>query len=455
MSSTGGSLKPQPTSPLGQFTRNSITLKVLSIGFLVLLLLIPTLMIQDLIEERQFRRDQTIGEISSKWGRSQYLNGPVLTVPYRAYYKNEKDEIVTTIEHAHFLPEQLNVNGEVTAERRYRGIYEVAVYNSTLELEGKFGHPNFTVWDIEADDILWKQAFFSLGISDMRGIQENISIQWNQKELEVTPTIGSQDLGDPGISARVPLHSATDSSGEYQFQFSLDVNGSESLQFTPVGKETNVKLASAWPNPSFSGEFIPDEREIGDDGFSASWRIFHLNRNFPQQWTGSSYSPRSAYFGVFLRLPVDQYQKSMRSAKYAVMIIALTFLIYFFVEILNKKRIHPFQYILVGLSLCIFYTLLISLSEHMNFNFAYLLSSVAIIGLVTAYSAAIFSDRRLTALVGAILSVLYIFIFVTLQLQDYALLMGSVGLFVIMATVMYLSRKIDWYTIATGEKAQK
>lgn len=177
-----------------------------------------------------------------------------------------------------------------------------------------------------------------------------------------------------------------------------------------------------------------------------------MNRSFPQVWHNHKYNIMESAFGVNLMLPVDQYQKSMRSAKYAIMFIALTFIIFLFVEILNKKRIHPVQYILVGFGLLLFYTLLLSLSEHIGFNAAYLVSSIAVVGLITAYSHSIFKKTRLTFIMGGTLSFLYIFLFVVLQLQDFALLLGSAGLFIILAIIMYLSRKIDWYSPIGQEK---
>src|SRR5690606_38349357 len=185
----------------------------------------------------------------------------------------------------------------------------------------------------------------------------------------------------------------------YNFSLSLDLKGSEFLYFVPVGKETNINVTSAWQNPSFDGAFLPDQREIGDNGFTANWKVLHLNRNFPQQWTGSGYQISSAAFGVNLLLPIDSYQKSMRSVKYAILFIGLTFLIFFFIEMLHKKSVHPFQYVLIGLALCIFYTLLVSISEYSNFNIAYLVASIMTIGLVTAYTYSVFDSKKLAALV--------------------------------------------------------
>jgi inner membrane protein len=260
-------------------------------------------------------------------------------------------------------------------------------------------------------------------------------------------------ISDSGVSVMAPLD--LKSAKTYKFSFDLNLNGSQSLNFIPLGKETNINLASKWANPSFDGAFLPDQRQVSKDGFTAQWKILSLNRNYPQSFSESdSYSIKDSAFGVKFLVPIDQYQKITRSVKYAIMFIALTFLTFFFVEIFNKKRIHPIQYLLVGFALLVFYTLLLSISEHTNFNFAYILSSIATIILITLYSKAIFKNNFLSLLLGCILIILYGFMYVVLQLQDYALLMGSIGLFIVLAAVMYASRKIDWYsfTFITNNK---
>jgi inner membrane protein len=178
----------------------------------------------------------------------------------------------------------------------------------------------------------------------------------------------------------------------------------------------------------------------------------HLNRNFPQQWTGNKYSTYDSVFGIRLLIPVDQYQKSMRSAKYAILFIALTFVVFFFIETLNVKRIHPIQYVLVGLALSVFYVLLLSISEHLGFDTSFVLSALAVTSLISLYAFSMFKNKRLASLMGLLLVIMYGFIYTVLQLEDYALLMGSIGLFIVLAIVMYLSRKIDWYAYSgTGE----
>ena len=422
---------------------------MLVVGFLVIILLIPAFMIQALIRDRQHRSESVKSEISSKWGNAQTITGPILQIPFDSY--NESDISRNTrkksTDYIYFLPENLNIDGEVIPEMRYRSIYKVVVYNSQLTISGTFKNINFDQWDILPENIRWKEATVYLGLSDLRGIQDKLTLKWNNQQYSFNPGTTTNQIIYSGVNTRVDLQadSTNESANEFAFSCTLNLNGSQYLNFSPLGKETTVKVKSNWKDPSFAGEFLPDDHKITEEGFDANWKVLHLNRNIPQQWLGNSQSINNADFGVDLIVPVDHYQKSERSAKYAIMFIGLTFLIFFFVEIRNKQRIHPVQYILVGLALCVFYTLLLSFSEQMGFNPAYFTSATATIGLITFYAGSIFKDGKLTALMGGVMTILYLFIFTILQLQDLALLLGSIGLFIVLAAIMYVSRNIKWY----------
>ncbi|MBI34967.1 MAG: cell envelope integrity protein CreD [Flavobacteriales bacterium] len=448
--------KPTFSEKASNWLKNSLTIRLFTIGILILLLLIPVSMVESLIRERQYRQKESTREVSSKWGESQTIIGLVLTVPYNTYNKvydseNKKYKLIKSREYAHFLPDQLNISGEVNPEVRYRGIYEIIVYNSKLNLTGNFSHPNFKEWNITEENILWNEAFVSLGLSDLRGLQNKVSLNWNGENFDFNPGIESNDVINNGISCRVPVKTEKSKGLTKNFSLELNFNGSSDLNFTPIGKSTNIKLTSPWKSPSFNGAFLPDNRNIHNKGFDAEWDVLHLNRSYPQSFRGTTRGIHQSSFGVNLIVPVDEYQKSMRSAKYAVMFITLTFLLFFFVQVLNHIRIHPIQYIIVGLALCVFYTLLVALSEHIPFKFSYLISGISIVSMITLYANSIAKNRRLTALIGLILVLLYLFIYSIIQMQDYALLMGSVGLFLVLATIMYLSRKIDWYTISPNK----
>nr|WKN39330.1 cell envelope integrity protein CreD [Tunicatimonas sp. TK19036] len=455
---------------LNLWIRNSVTLRLISIGILVLLLLIPTAMIESLIHERSRYRQQAISNVSDLWSHAQTLGGPILTIPFRVSVLTNDNRREETTQYLHILPDSLNIQAEVSPETRSRGIYEAVVYQARLELSGTFTLPEWSSFGIDSSQLVRSEAALSVGIPDMRGINEAITVQWGASSHTFEPGVAAADVLPSGVQTRVPIAAE---SAPIPFRLSLDLNGSQSLQFLPMGRVTRVDVTSPWENPSFTGAFLPDEREVNNAGFSASWKVLHLNRNFPQVWKNGQYTfglasapsyepyldaypmPRDVAasdnqyaFGVDLLQAVDTYQKSLRTVKYAIMFIALTFLIFFFTEIRHRNRIHPIQYILVGLALCLFFALLLAISEHLPFALSYIIASVATTALIGVYVRGVLKSDRITGLVVLLLLLMYGFIFILLQLQDFALLVGSIALFVILAIVMYLSRQIDWYAAA-------
>jgi inner membrane protein len=452
--------KPSVFDRINNWIKNSVSIKLLSIGILILILLIPTSMLESLIRERQDVRDAAIDEVSSKWGLRQTIGGPVLTIPYLVQTKDQQGNIQSEKRYAHFLPEQLNINGEVLPEKRYRGIYVVVLYKTVLHVTGKFIHPDVTELGLAESSCFFDQAFISLGISDLKGVNEEVKVKMNDVDFVFGPGIPSHDILTSGMSFKYPLaktgdiHPVGQTSNEVNFNFDIDLNGSTNLSFLPFGKQTKVSLKSSWDSPSFEGFTLPVKRTVNESGFTADWKVLQLNRNYPQQGLGDfienqskniDNSSGSSSFGVRLMLPVDEYLKTMRSVKYCLMFIVLTFLTFFFVEVLNKKRIHPIQYLLVGSAICLFYVLLLSISEHLTFGKAYLIGCVAIVSIVTFYVKYIFQKSSLTAVFSSVLLLLYGFFYSLLQLEDYSLLLGSIGLFMILATIMYLTRKVNWY----------
>jgi inner membrane protein len=424
------------------WVRASVTLKLAIISFLILLLLIPESMLQSLITERLQLRDEAIAEVSSKWGGPQTIGGPVISIPYLVTSKDEKNNTVTTKEYAHFLPDKIAVTGNVTPEKRYRGIYVVVLYNGKMHLQGKFSKLNYEAAGVSSGELLFNEAVMTVGITDMKGIKNKIQVRLNGKDIEAEPGTISNQIFASGIN--IPL-AMTAKDTLFDFALDLDLNGSSEINFLPMGKETDVTLSSKWGNPSFQGDFLPDSRDIKANEFSASWHILQLNRNYPQQGTGNFIGNTGSDFGVKFILPVDEYQKTTRSAKYGIMFIIITFLSFFFIEILNKRRIHPIQYLLVGFAVVLFYLLLLSISEHISFDLSYLISSVVILALISSYAWFVFANKKLTIVFSGILAILYAFFYSLLQLQDYSLLLGSGGLLLILAAIMYLTRRIDWY----------
>ncbi len=438
-------------SKSGSFVKNSASLKVCMIISIVLLLLIPVSMVKSLIRERSYRQVQVTEEIGAMWGGAQTVAGPVLTIPYTCYYVQSKENEKTSYtQYAFVLPDSLEIKGTVEPEIRYRGIFQALLYSSKLEIEGRF--PDFEdeleKLGVPPEDILWEDIFLSMGISDMGGLSSQIRGKVNDNEIAMEPGIKSPNLFPKGVSAVLPL---TGDDEPLSFQFFIDINGSKDLSFLPLGKETTVSLNSDWPSPSFSGQFLPSERVVEEDGFSAVWKILHLNRNYPQSWRGNQFDVNVSAFGVSLHPGTEIYQKSTRTAKYGVMFVLFTFTAFFLSEVINQLRIHPIQYLLVGCSVIIFYVLLLAFSEHIGFNLSFFLSAGAVVTLICGYTASILS-RRMSTVLLAILTTLYGYLFITLQLEDYALLVGSIGLFATLSAVMYLTRKINWYSLQAKAK---
>jgi inner membrane protein len=418
--------------------------RIIIIGILSIILLIPATLIQFLIDERQQRRNGAILEVSEKWGKPQTIAGPILSVPFKTYIKDEKGNLITETHYAHFLPDNIFIESKIYPEIRYRGIYEVILYNTEINIRGNFLFPHFNDLNIPEENILWKDIFFGIGISDLKGMKENINIKWNNSELSPTPGMKSTDILPSGISFNPELNQNIQN---YNFSLDINLNGSKEIRFIPVGRNTTVTISSNWSNPSFIGEFLPIERQITSDSVIATWKILNLNRNYPQKWIGEQYKIFDSSFGLELLLPIDEYQRTMRTSKYAIMFIGLTFLSFFIIEILNKKILHPIQYLLIGFALIIFYTLLLSISEHIKFNYAYLIASSSIILMITLYTKSVLKNKLITFLMFGILTILYGYLFIVLQLQDYALLFGSIGLFFILSIIMYVTRRIDWFSI--------
>jgi inner membrane protein len=420
--------------------------KMAFIGILMALLLIPVGMIKDLVQERESNRSTAETEVAGKWGGSQQITGPILTVPYRVMHTYANGTTDTTVAYAHFLPEEIAFDGRMEPEIRHRGIFDVALFKADLDLEGRFAQPDFSGWRIPAKDILWGDAFVSLSVPDVRSLAEALPLEWNGSKLGFVPDnyVGSPVSG--GLQSRAPLSATPPGEDGYRFKMHARLNGSGTMNFLPLGKETKVAIESPWSTPSFTGAFLPRDNEVRKDGFSAKWATLHLSRSFPQSWRADEVGPKDwdpFAFGVELKLPVDRYQKTMRCAKYAVLFILLTFLVFFLNETFDRKRIHPLQYILVGFALCLFYLLLLALTEHIPFNLAYACAMAGTVGLITAYGMAFLSTRKRALGLGAMLAGLYAYLFTLLQMEDFALLMGALGLFLILGAVMFMTRKLN------------
>jgi len=440
------------TTKIENWVRNSVTLKLVIIGILIIILLIPTFFIMSLIEERQSLQSTTIEEVSNEWAHRQTVTGPLLTVPYTITSGTAADT-KEVIRYLNITPATLIIKGNIKPIHLHRGIYNVAVYDSEIDFSGTFKKSDYSE-NIDTDDLLWDKAFLTIGISDNRGIKNEIVVNYNGSQLEVEPGTKISDISS-GVT--VPLNGNPFHASETtHFNFKINLQGSNNLSFVPLGSNTDVELFSNWENPSFRGAFLPDNRTVTDSGFKAHWNILELNRNFPSAWSNeNNFNLSTSATGVDLLFGVEDYQRSMRSAKYAIMIICITFLVIFLVEILNKMKIHPFQYTMVGLALCLFYILLISISEHLNFNLAYWIATLIVVSMITIYSRSVFKAGKTAFILAAVLLGSYSFLFVILQLSDYALLVGSLGLTFILAATMYFTRNINWYNLQWNQEPQR
>ncbi len=423
---------------------NSYSVKMIIVSGLAILLLIPSFLIQEVISERIALSQKVKNELYAQWGGKQVVAGPVLNVPFSVMEPGENNQ-VNRERHgvAHFLPETLKTGGILYPETRQRGIYKVVVYEGNLKLKGTFSQPDVSQLDLQNAQYNWSAAYFTIGISDMRGIKNLPELVINGQKCKVEPGVADIDLFQSGMTIKA---NSVDLKKPMNFEIELVLNGSEDLSVEALGKTSEVTMKSDWAQPSFTGGFLPSNRQVTSKGFTADWLVTHMNRNFPQQWTDRKYNAHEAKLGVELLIPVDHYQKSMRSVKYAILFIALNFIIFLFIEIKSKYRIHPFQYSLVAFALLIFYALLTSIGEQTGFNRAYLISAIAVTLLISWYVFTMLRNVRMVAWVTLLQTGLYLFLFTILQLQDYALLAGSIGLFIILAIIMRASQQINWYS---------
>jgi inner membrane protein len=427
----------------------SIIIKVGLIGFLTILLLIPSNLIQELVSERQTRQLEITKEITDKWSSKQLIEGPVLVLPHKKLIGNKdaagKTVYKEIISNIYILPELLNVKSSVTPQILHRGIFGAVVYDSKVNVNGKFSELEIEKSGVDPEMILWDKAKVVIGISDLKGMKNNPEIKLSEKTYQVEPDFTSLKLFTNNLIILPDLSEGKRTS--LNFSFNLDLRGSDELSFLPLGKSTLVSVNGKWKDPSFIGRYLPEERTINENGFSANWKMPYFNRPFPQQWEEVNSVLKTddkASFGVKFMLPVDQYQKTMRTAKYSFLIILLTFISLLFTEMIQNKKVHLLQYVLIGAAMIIYYTLLLSFSEQVGFNYAYLIASVCTIVLIGLFMASLLKNKKAALILSSILSIFYGFIFIIIQLQDLALLYGSIGLFIIVATIMYLSSKIDW-----------
>ncbi len=426
-----------------------VVIKGLIILGMIVIMLIPIMLLRGMVNEREERKNEAVAAIGNSWSRSQTVCGPILSVPFVKLVKDGKgktEEVRTVLS---FTPDRLDITAEILPETRKYGMYEAILYKSSLRFSGEFAPIEAVSADFGRPEL--EKAILTMEVGDMRGLTDRLTIDLAGKNYAAQAG-GVGDLSNGRThrySNQLSVKPELNTLGETMpFECTMELKGSEGLHFVPIGRTTDVILTGNWSHPSFTGGFAPDHNVGADnesDDFTAHWRVLDYNREIPDSWVGGLDELNHTAFGVELVTGTDQYQQNERAVKYALLFVVLTFVVFFFVEILTCKRIHAVQYLLVGAALLIFYTLLLSISEIVGFGWAYLFSSCATVGLITLYTATIFKSARQTALLSGILSGLYAYLYFILQIENYTLLVGSVGLFAILAVVMFVSRRVNWY----------
>jgi len=429
------------------FTRSPM-FRLAFLALLVVLLQIPILAVSLLVSERQQRRDGAVAEVSSKWGRAQSITGPALVVPYRVRVETDRPDgsrvVRERVDRAVFLPETLAADGKLVPEERRRGIFGVPVYTLGLALSGTFASPDLAALGIAPGDVVADGVHLVVGISDVRAVQSAVELAWGDGKSAFLPGPGQLAGVASGIHAPATLPPP---GAPLAFSFPLSLHGTVGFTMTPAAKQTDVTLASRWPSPSFQGEWLPTEHDVRADGFTARWSIPYLGRNVPQAWANSEPLGErlaAARFGVDLIRPVDTYRMTARSVSYATLFLVMTLLAVFLAEVLAGIRVHPVPSLLLCTALCAFYLLELSLAEHLGFATAYVIAAAAVTLMIGAYGVVALRAYRRGLALGAGIAGLYAYLYVVLIAEDYALLLGAIGLFALLAAVMFATRRVDW-----------
>lgn len=439
--------------------RHSAIARLVVMGGLAVVLLIPLTGVWAIVAERAARRNEAVTEVSATWGGPQSFAGPILTIPYTTSWIDTAGRPQRSTGRAHFLPRELRIQTTLQPQTRKRGIFDVIVYHAGVTVEGRFAPPDMGWIRPAPESVEWHHATLSLGVSDPKGLTQRVTLRFAGEDAPFTGGVADVGLFSTGIHARPPSPDALQRRADLPFALTLEANGTRDIRFLPTADETSVELAAGWPHPSFFGSPLPDHRPADGGGFSARWHAPDFGRPYAARWTSGDTSreqlqnaANASAFGVTLVQPVDIYHQAERAVKYAALFIVMTFLVFFMWEVFNTALLHPMQYAFVGFALFVFYLLLVSISEHAGFDTAYVVSASVTTLLIAGYARAVLNGRKQAASVLASLAGLYGFLYLLLRLEDYALLAGSIGLFVVLAGVMYATRRMDWYSLRLGAK---
>jgi len=432
----------------------SVTLKAVVIGAIVLLLLVPLAMLRGLVSERAALREQAYARVAEGWGGNIVVGGPMLIVPtQRTVVERVDDKDITRLVRSdlYLLPARLDmkIDLKLQDEARYVGIYAVPVYLADVRLTGEFDYESLRalVGKPAADvQYFWNQSRLLLPMSQVRSLREVTQASFAGQQVKLGP---GRAAVYRGIETPIDLTALIEGAPS-AFEFHATIAGSRDLSMLPLGSTTTLQLHSNWPHPSFHGAFLPAEHTITATGFDARWQVLELNRSYRQLWSESEVNEaalQESSFGVGLYQAVDVYQRVERAVKYALLFIALTFLTFFAWEQITRNPMHPLQYLLIGLALSLFYLLLIALSEHISFIAAYVTAAVALALLVGVYIAGALRSSMRGTVAGVAMSGVYALLYALVLSEDYALLLGAIVLFVALAAVMLVTRRVDWYRL--------
>lgn len=408
---------------------------MVKIGFIatqLLLLLIPAYYIRQLVLERQSLQAAAVEEITGRWAGQQQLTGPLLQIPYIDNADGRSSQKILSV-----LPDSLSIDGNMQPRERHRGIYEVMLFETAAKMEARFPPLAVDELGLDAAQVLWAEARLVFKVADPRGLADYRDFLWNGEPLKKGRN-GSTVAFENG-EFRIPV--TVEPGLIQQFNGEFDMRGSGKMLFSTVGNTNQIRIKSPWQDPSFQGEQLP-QYEIDDKGFTADWRVMTQQRLFPQIWKDRSYNLQSASVGVDLFIPVNRYQQVLRSVKYATLVMVLTFVAFFLIETLSRQSVHALSYGLVGAALIIFYSLLLAIAEHLSFAASYWIATVATVTLIGWFTSRLLEPKRWSLIMALSLGLLYAYLFSLLQLEDYSLLLGSIGLFVALAITMGVATRL-------------
>jgi len=434
--------------------KNSIAVRFVIIGLIALMMLIPLGKIGSVVDERSGLYDKVLRNIASQWGSPQEITGPMLVIPITEKYdvietsKDAKGEekkttkVVRKERNIIVLPKQLQTKIALQEHYRYRGIYKSLVYGADVAVEGDFILPDIAKLTDHLEVIRYEKAYMIMGLSDPKAIEEVSTLSFGALKASFEPGTKLALKGiEAGFHAPLALHEGTKT---YPFHFTLKANGSSYLRFSAFGEKSKIMVNSSWEHPSFQGAILPTKRQIGAGGFEATWEIPSLARNFPQTWIheNHTYNLGSLLTGVDLYEPVALYALVNRSIKYGVLFILLTFLTFLIFEVTQKSKLHYVQYVLIGFSLGLFFLVLLSLSEHIAFLSAYVVASMITILSISLYTWFSSRSKRHAGMIFVLLLALYAILYSLLQMEDYALLMGTGLLLAVLFVLMWITRNL-------------